>query len=331
MSITDQQDLPSPPPGPPAAPAPPEWLRVARAIAIGLYAGALVAWWATHGIPLDREQIILWLAAGLVVMTIGSSGGGPWRVLRDWVPLVLVLIAYDLTRGKADELGISPHLQPHLAFDEWLGLGRIPTVRLQDALYAPGPVQWWEIPVTLTYVSHFFVPFLVAGVLWARDRGRFWRYIKRFVTLTFAAAVTFVLYPAVPPWLAARTGHTEAVVRTVPRGWGHRWIDLEIAQDVIQTAWDTSNTVAALPSLHAGYTALVAVTLWPTVRPLTRGLLGAYVLGMGFVLVLTGEHYVFDLLVGWLYVAAVCLVWDRIEARHRPTEPVLTSEKSTNP
>lgn len=334
MSVTDRQDLPPPPTDlpPVAAPARPGRLRVARAVAIGLYAGALVAWWATHGIPLDREQIILWLAAGLVVMTIGSPGGGPWRVLRDWAPIVLVLIAYDLTRGKADELGISPHLQPQLAFDEWLGLGRIPTVRLQDALYEPGPVQWWEIPVTLTYVSHFFVPFLVAGVLWVRDRGRFWGYMKRFVTLTFAAAVTFVLYPAVPPWLAARMGHTEAIVRTIPRGWGHRWIDLEIAQDVLRTAWDTSNTVAALPSLHAGYTALVAVTLWPTTRPVTRGLLVAYVLSMGFVLVLSGEHYVFDLLVGWLYVVAVCLTWDRIEARrNRPQAPVLTPERTTSP
>ncbi len=328
MSVTDHQDLPPPPADPPtvAPPERPEWLRVARAVAMGLYAGALVAWWATHGIPLDREQIILWLAAGLVVMTIGSPGGGPWRVLRDWVPIVLVLIAYDLTRGKADELGIAPHLQPQLAFDEWIGFGRIPTVRLQAALYSPGPVQWWEIPVTLTYVSHFFVPFLVAGVLWVRDRGRFWRYMKRFVTLTFAGAVTFVLYPAVPPWLAARTGHTESIVRTVPRGWAHRWIDLEIAQDVIQTAWDTANTVAALPSLHAGYTALVAITLWPTARPLTRGLLTAYVLGMGFALVLTGEHYVFDLLIGWLYVAAVCLTWDRLEARRRsPSADPLTA------
>ena len=53
MSVTDRRDLPPPPPGRPtiAGPTRPEWLRVARAVAIGLYAGALVAWWATTGIP----------------------------------------------------------------------------------------------------------------------------------------------------------------------------------------------------------------------------------------------------------------------------------------
>jgi len=87
MSATDHQDLPPPPTGPPepaepVGPTRPEWLRVARAVAIGLYLGALVAWWATKGIPLDREQIILWLAAGLVVLSwalAGPAGLAPRR------------------------------------------------------------------------------------------------------------------------------------------------------------------------------------------------------------------------------------------------------------
>ncbi|MET0490764.1 MAG: hypothetical protein ABW143_11070, partial [Acidimicrobiales bacterium] len=63
--------IPPPPSGPPPVERP-EWHRVARAAAIGLYAGALVAVWWTWGIPLDREQILLWVAGGLVVLTIGS-------------------------------------------------------------------------------------------------------------------------------------------------------------------------------------------------------------------------------------------------------------------
>ena len=306
--------IPPPPSGPPPVERP-EWHRVARAAAIGLYAGALVAVWWMWGIPLDREQILLWVAGGLVVLTIGSPGGGPVRVVRDWLPVVLVLILYDLTRGKADELGIQPHLDPQLAFDRWIGLGELPTLRLQHALYGPGPVRWWEIPVTFTYISHFFVPFAVAAVFWVRDRARYWRYVRRFVTLSFAAALTFVLYPAIPPWMAARFGEVDPIVRTAPRGWGHRWIHLDIAQDVIRAGWDTANLVAAVPSLHAGYTALVAVMLWPTARPAVRALLALYVIAMGFVLVLSGEHYVFDVLVGWAYVAVVCLVWNRLE-RH---------------
>ena len=289
-----------------------ERLRIVRVVAVGAYAGALVAVWKRNGIPLDREQILLWLAAGLVVMSIGQPRGGPLRVIRDWLPLVLVLVLYDLTRGKADGwLGISPHLDPQLTIDRWIGFGEVPTIRLQRALYQQGEVQWWEVPVTLVYVSHFFVPFVVAAVFWLRDRARYWQYVRRFVTLSFAAAVTFVLFPAVPPWLAYREGALDRVVRTTPRGWSK--LHLDIAQDVLELGQRTSNVVAAIPSLHAGYTALVLWALWPKFGRIGRAVLVAYPLAMMFCLVLTGEHYVVDVLIGWGYAAAVIVAWDRIE------------------
>ncbi len=322
MTITGPAVLPPPPTTPPVPSAPPrpEWQRVARAAAIGLYAGALVAWWGTEGIPLDREQIFLWLAGGLVVLSVGSPQGGLWRVLRDWLPVALVLILYDLTRGAAEDLlGISAHVHPQLRVDEWLGLGEVPTVRLQRALYSPGPVSWWEVPVTLTYISHFFVPFMVAAVFWLRDRERYWQYVRRFVTLSFLAAATFVLYPAVPPWLAYRMGEIGPVARTAPRGWSK--LNLDIAQDLVEMGQRTANVVAAVPSLHAGYTALVAWALWPSFGRLGRTLLAAYAVGMAFVLVLTAEHYLADILIGWGYVALVVMAWDRIETRRRLTRP----------
>jgi membrane-associated phospholipid phosphatase len=295
-----------------------EWRPVLRVAAGGAYVGALVAAWKTWGIPLDREQIFLWLGAGLVVFSLGSSKGGPLRVLRDWLPVVLVLILYDLTRGKADEwLGITAHVRPQLVVDEWIGLGEVPTIRLQEWLYGPGEVRWWEVPVTLTYISHFFVPFVVAAVFWLRDRPHYYRYICRFVTLSFAAAVTFVLFPAVPPWLASRQGELDRVVRTAPRGWSK--LHLDVAQDVLELGQRTANVVAAIPSLHAGYTALVLWAIWPRVGRIGRSVLVAYCLAMAFTLVLTGEHYLIDVFIGWGYVALVVLAWDRIEARRSPT------------
>lgn len=304
----------------------PEWVRVVRVVALGVYAGVLVATWdllslvgidvgrADWGVPLDREQILIWLAVFLVIVSIGSPKGGPVRVIRDWLPVLLVLIVYDLTRGKADDwLGFEAHVQPQLALDEWIGLGEAPTIRLQRWLYDPGPVGWWEVPITLTYISHFFVPFVVAGVFWVRDRVRYWGYVCRFVSLSFAAAVTFVLFPAVPPWLAARQGELEPVVRTAPRGWSK--LNLEIAQDVLELGQRTANLVAAIPSLHAGYTALVTWALWRSFGRMGRSALVAYPLMMAFTLVLTGEHYLVDVFIGWGYAAAVIILWDRIEER----------------
>jgi membrane-associated phospholipid phosphatase len=77
--------------------------------------------------------------------------------------------------------------------------------------------------------------------------------------------------------------------------------------------------VAAVPSLHSAFTALVAMFLWARVRrPRLRPLLALYPLAMGLTLIATGEHYFFDVLLGWLYAGAVMLAWSRWERCRRP-------------
>jgi membrane-associated phospholipid phosphatase len=68
--------------------------------------------------------------------------------------------------------------------------------------------------------------------------------------------------------------------------------------------------VAAVPSLHAAYALLIALFLWPIVRGPWRIAVAAYPLAMAFALVYTAEHYVVDVLLGWLYagVATVAVM-----------------------
>jgi membrane-associated phospholipid phosphatase len=55
-----------------------------------------------------------------------------------------------------------------------------------------------------------------------------------------------------------------------------------------------------MPSLHAGTTLLVALFFWPLASTLGRAALLGYVLAMAAALVYTGEHYVVDVVAGWL-------------------------------
>jgi membrane-associated phospholipid phosphatase len=55
--------------------------------------------------------------------------------------------------------------------------------------------------------------------------------------------------------------------------------------------------------------------LWRRVRPRVRPLLALYPLAMGLTLIATGEHYFFDVLVGWLYAAAAMAAWAWWERR----------------
>jgi hypothetical protein len=49
--------------------------------------------------------------------------------------------------------------------------------------------------------------------------------------------------------------------------------------------------------------------LWKRVRPAWRPLLVLYPLAMALTLMATGEHYFFDILLGWCYAAAVMAAW----------------------
>src|SRR5207244_668504 len=76
------------------------------------------------------------------------------------------------------------------------------------------------------------------------------------------------------------------------------------AGSLIEHGYRYANDVAAVPSLHAAFALLIAITLWPRRRTWLRPLVAAYPLLMGFALVYTGEHYFSDVALGWIYTVA---------------------------
>jgi hypothetical protein len=173
-------------------------------------------------------------------------------------------------------------------------------------------VRWWDVAFTLVYTSYFIVPFAVAGVLWARERAAFLRFTKRLVTLALAGLATYMTYPAAPPWMASEEGLLDGVHRTTAKGW--EALDVGTAA-LFSRGQGAVNLVAAVPSLHSAFVALVAMFLWGRVRPIWRPLLVLYPLAMGLTLIATGEHYFFDVALGWLYAAIVMAGWGWWESR----------------
>jgi hypothetical protein len=287
------------------------WALVRRC-ALGAYFVALGAWSAHYGIPTQRELVIAWTCGALACASLGRHPAQILQLLRDWLPIVAVLALYDLTRGAADSLGIGVHAHPMIDFDRFVFLGDTPTEWLQAHLNAPEVINGWDVAFTLVYTSYFIVPFAVAGVLWARDRLAFLRYTKRLVSLALAGLATYIAFPAAPPWMAAQMGLLGEVHRSTSEGWqviggGTAGLFSEGQAGV--------NMVAAVPSLHSAISALVAMFLWGRGRPWLRPLLALYPLAMGLTLIATGEHYFFDVLLGWLYAAAVMAAWAWWERR----------------
>ena len=287
------------------------WAEV-RGCALGLYFVALVAWSARYGIPVQRELVIAWTCGALACASLGRPPRQILQLVVDWLPIVVVLCAYDFSRGAADSLGVGVHTHPMIDFDRFVFLGETPTQWLQARLYEPGVVNWWDIAFSLVYTSYFIVPFALAGVLWIRDRLAFLRFARRLVSLALAGLATYIAFPAAPPWMAAQMGLLEGVHRTTSEGWEVLGVG---TAGLFSEGQASVNLVAAVPSLHAAFTALVAMFLWGRVRPRLRPLLALYPLAMGLTLIATGEHYFFDVLLGWLYAGATMAAWGWWERR----------------
>jgi membrane-associated phospholipid phosphatase len=275
-----------------------------RVIALGVWGAAFLVGWVVIGLPTDPVYAFVWMWAAIVALRIDQ----PWRshlgFARDWAPVVVLLVGYNLSRGLAYRSGTEPYVHELIAADRvmfgWATDGLTPTVWLQQRLYDPAAIHWWDVLVSWVYFSHFGVAITAAVVLWLRSRPRWAAFMRRFFALSAAGLVTYFLYPAAPPWWAADHGLVAEVERISTRGW--QAIGLSGAGNLLNLGQLASNPVAAMPSLHTAFALFVVVFFLGSVRRRWWPLLLAYPLAMTFTLVYAGEHWVIDVLVGWAYV-----------------------------
>src|SRR4051812_34464369 len=81
-----------------------------RAIAMSVWGTGFLAWWFLLGLPMtDPILLFAWLWAATIAWRIDR----PWREYlnfgRDWFAIVLLLEAYNFSRGFADN-GATPHV-----------------------------------------------------------------------------------------------------------------------------------------------------------------------------------------------------------------------------
>ena len=294
-------------------------LRWAAPVAYGVALGVRVA---GSGFSIARDEMLLWIGLGLIAGSITQPRRFLVGIVLEWAPVAAILFAYDLLRGYADGLLFQSHLQFQLRGDEWLFGGQAPSVWLQRHLWGgAGHIRWYDYLSWGVYVTHFFAALFLAAALWLFAHHRFRRYVAMVSLLAVVGFATYALYPAIPPWLAADQGDMAPVERIVPYAWSH--IHIFSFDTLFQTGSQYANDVAAMPSLHAAYSMLITLYLWGMTRSRwLRAALAAYPVAMAFALVYTAEHFMIDILAGWLYAVAVFMgvnevadVWARRRAR----------------
>jgi membrane-associated phospholipid phosphatase len=213
--------------------------------------------------------------------------------------------AYEMPADDADKQRSRVRIDYPIRVDRVLGLGRIPTVRLQHALHRTDRFQWWEKVLSWSHWVWFAVPHVAAAYVLVKRPAQFPRAAVQIYGTFDVGAFVYWAVPTAPPWFAAEVGRINfgdgPPLRRVMREygeqlWGERWPQLYGAF--------SGNPLAAMPSLHFGTSVAAARALGDTGR--IAGTIGwTYAATLGFALVYLGEHYVTDLAAGGALAVAI--------------------------
>lgn len=227
--------------------------------------------------------------------------------LQMWAYLAAYKTPHDDEAAQAARV----HIDYPIDIDRVLGLGELPTMRLQRAFARTHPETgapvWRTVDRVLVWAHWvwFIVPHGSLVYILVRHPQRFTRAaVMTYATFDIGASF-YWLFPTAPPWYAA------SLARGDNRGERHvRRLMVEYGEHFWRRRWPRlyslfgGNPLAAMPSLHFATSSMAAVLLSETGA--VPGAVGvAYAGLLGFALVYLGEHYVVDLIGGAALCAAV--------------------------
>lgn len=281
-------------------------------VALGIYVVLVIGLMFERGIGLTPD--VLAVAFGLSAVVLGRGR----LFLRDWIPFVALLLAYELMRGVADDTGIAVHVEDLVRAERLVAFGAIPTQVLQEAFRPAAGLDVVAIAATIVYMLHFALPLVTGYALWVARRAQYYDYVASLILLSMAGFVTYLLIPAAPPWYAANEGalagpngapvidylKPDAFERLAEAlGFDGRFIYSFAFGGV------NPNLVAAFPSLHVAFPFLAFLALRRAFGRIGWLAFG-YTLLVAFSVVYTGDHWVIDLVAGaaYAYVAFYLVV-----------------------
>lgn len=234
----------------------------------------------------------------LIVLIIGVVFGRTREFIVRFVPFLGLLVLYDGMRGLADDLNSHVNYLPMIQFDRWLTGGTLPTIALQHWLWH-GAVWWYDFYFYFLYTIHFLMPVIAGFILWRYRPRLYWPFVWTIVGVSFAAFVTYIVFPAAPPWLASEQGY---IVEPLHRVSSDVWwaMGVENFSELYKNI--SPNAVAAVPSLHSAYPLIVSVYLIAAFGFRRTGWVLLYPLSMWVGVVYLGEHYVFDVIAAIVFV-----------------------------
>jgi PAP2 superfamily len=229
----------------------------------------------------------------------------PWRrsILLDALGYATTWLVFGLVRATAYDAGLSLAAANRVGNLEssFFG-GRSPSALLQDAVNTYGNPQLANVILAAVHLSFFVVPASVAVVLRIRGRDLFLRYWVATGICLSLAAIFFAVLPTAPPWLHP-DHHGNRVIVELAKGYRVSAGSLGANDGEAQALSFDPNQFAALPSVHVAAAVLVFLATWR--RGSSMRWFGlTYSVAMSTGVIYLAEHYVVDVIGGWLVAFA---------------------------
>lgn len=218
----------------------------------------------------------------------GRRGAGKLRYLAAlWVIWFSLSLAFEFVRGLGDD--ISPAYRVS-GVERALFFGAVPSETLQSWLFSRDLV-WLDYFAFLMHGLWFGVPFAFGLIVMIYRPQRLIEFFSWLLATSYVAALFYLLLPVEPPWIELGVPRILYV-----RNFGGYPEGLD------------PNPLAAFPSLHAALPMVVGLffLLRGTRKMAFFGKLSiAYSLAVGFSIVYMGEHWVIDVIAGYLLAGLV--------------------------
>ena len=241
-----------------------------------------------------------WKAAAMSFDRIRRLAGRPYPGRIELAALAALYGVYELVRGFGGEdwAAARAHTADVVALERRLHL-----FVERDIQNVVGSITGVPALLGFLYVLLHFAG-TAAVLIWVhKRRPHAFPFLRStLIVSTALALVGYVLYPAAPPRLA-NMGFADTVSKDT---------GLNLSSDLLGSFY---NPIAAVPSLHFGYSLIVGVALARLAPYRWLRLLGAaYPALMLLIIVGTGNHFIFDAAAGGLVVAVGWLVASRLQA-----------------
>lgn len=242
-----------------------------------------------------------WKTVVVPALFIVAALLGRLRVfVRDWAVFLAAIMLFDSLRGFIFALINRFELPVYMVYAiDWeralIGGVTLPE-KLQQVFLDGGEPGLASKLMVVVHASHFLF-FLFFGLLiWLVRAEAFGRFKLALTLLMYSGLAIYLAVPTVPPWMAANVFEVMPAIRHVT----NEVYNLNVPK--LQAAFHT-NPIAAMPSLHSAFPALLAIIAVHHFK--WRGWLMPAYTGLVFLAITAlGEHYLVDVLAGVLLAAA---------------------------